>query len=772
MNTKSVLMKILLTFAFVSAHTENRSGIHGTLTPGQTLRRPELNLSRDDPERLFREPPTFVTTGPFWEIRMSCHFSSRRIVMPTTLSTVVSAFVFGSFSSTARAATISWDGGSTVNSFWGTPENWAGDVAPTSTDIANFPSLSSPPPRAPLFSAADNVLGVVVDNSGGYVWQFARDGGATPRSLGIGSSGLQMTGGGTSTWSAVSTSVDAPQTWNISAGTTLSFGTGATINFANKLTKTGSGTLVLPNSTNTGAGGIDILDGTVANPRSTQGAGTGTVTIYNGGTYEARNNNINSSPIVINNGGKLLGTGTGAGIAGTSITLDSATGVVAKLATSVSGDLFALTPAITGGDATSVIEIEGAGMVSLLNGTDSATAFTGTWKVKSGTLRAVAINSLGNRNGTTSLTNVSNPSTVELAGGTIWFAGTTSGSTAVNFNNPINVTASSTMMMDKGGSAGTAATGSSTVSRGLGKITIGTSTLNIGVTSNITGVSSSGNPARFGTPELALTGNAVLNIDKPSGFDLELQANTVTQSTSGLTLTKDGNGWLAITGASSGFTGQTVINAGRIRAGNATSMGSGGITVATGATMLFAAGLSSWNVKNDLSGSGTVQVESGTTSITLTGSQVNPGNTSAGILTLAGKPSFAKDGTEFSSLTIDITGGGQTAGIDHDQLNITGGAIASPGLLNANLYVNFAGVNQADLTGDVLTIVLASGTNFAGQSFNSVIFSNPGASATVNYLNGSITLSNIVVPEPAGLTALALVAGGLLRRRSRHLQSL
>jgi len=84
-------------------------------------------------------------------------------------------------------------------------------------------------------------------------------------------------------------------------------------------------------------------------------------------------------------------------------------------------------------------------------------------------LKAAVINSLGDHSGTGTLTNVVAPSNVTMAGGSLLFAGTNSTSTQVNFNNPISVTADSTISIDKQLSpAGNAATSFSTRRGGWG----------------------------------------------------------------------------------------------------------------------------------------------------------------------------------------------------------------------------------------------------------------------------------------------------------------
>jgi len=694
--------------------------------------------------------------------------------------------------SNGQASTYNWTGGSSSNSNWGTPENWSAGGPPTGADTANFAATAAAPAQTPFFVNAEVVGRIVVDNSGGYAWQLLPATGSTARTVQINGvdigggviEGLNVSGGGTTSLQPVSVNFNGAQQVNIGANTTVNFfsgtGTQGTIIGTGLTTKTGGGTLVLPTAGSTKTGGWLILDGTVANGRSSNGMGVAgsNVTVGDSGTYEIRNATTTGFTTTLKNGGTLLGTGTatlGGGSSGVdTITVDSAAGTSVSIKTASSGDIFNVTRGLAGGAADSLVTFDGPGTINVYDGYGNS--YLGNYKLAGGTL-VLGASLQGSSGGVVTTTPLGGGSHVlEVAGGNVKLAGSTnSGSTpSVISGVSYNVTGDATFSLDKLGSAGTAVSNSnpaqvSYLARTIGAVTLGGGkTLTVNTTSNITGSSVSGQPVRIGTSSLNLSGNATVNVTKPSGFALEFRAGSLTGAGN---LTVDGTGQVAVTNASSTYSGAVKVkNGATLLVQNEGGLGTGSLSVDAGGTGLFANGLTSWTVKNDLSGGGTVQFEGGTTAGNLAGAAVAPGGAgTSGILTVAGKIAFAQDGSELSGLNIDVTGGNAIAGTDFDQLAI-GGSATLAGLSNANLLVKIApGVTQAALAGDVLTIVSASGTNFAGANFANVtggIVNLVGmGTAQVNYNNGSITLSNIAVPEPASLAVIGLIAGGVLRRR-------
>lgn len=141
--------------------------------------------------------------------------------------------------------------------------------------------------------------------------------------------------------------------------------------------------------------------------------------------------------------------------------------------------------------------------------------------------------------------------------------------------------------------------------------------------------------------------------------------------------------------------------------------------------------------------------------------ELSPG-LSVGTLTIQGNVNFQPGGSIF----IEIDGGGAVAGVDFDQLVVTG---AITGLSQADLVID---VNTAlsNLVGDSLMIVTST-NDLSGFEFNSVTFTGP-LEADVVYGNGFIRLENIqlFVPEPSTLAILMVGSLGLVcqtRRRNR-----
>ena len=86
--------------------------------------------------------------------------------------------------------------------------------------------------------------------------------------------------------------------------------------------------------------------------------------------------------------------------------------------------------------------------------------------------------------------------------------------------------------------------------------------------------------------------------------------------------------------------------------------------------------------------------------------------------------------------------------MDYGQLVVTGKVFGlstniTPYKSAADLVVKVASTLRG-IDANTYTILTAA-TNFAGLAFNNVVWDTPMSTGTVNYLNGSITLTNVKV---------------------------
>jgi hypothetical protein len=139
-------------------------------------------------------------------------------------------------------------------------------------------------------------------------------------------------------------------------------------------------------------------------------------------------------------------------------------------------------------------------------------------------------------------------------------------------------------------------------------------------------------------------------------------------------------------------------------------------------------------------GSGTAKT------LTLNGGAISPGQgAAAGILSVQGGLNLASSGTTCCSLGIDITGSGHVAGVDFDQLSVSGSlaGLGDNATSNLDLIVNIS--PGLSLAGESLPVICDPAMDFSGGSlgFHSVTWNSPGYAPSLSYLNGSI---NIVFP--------------------------
>ncbi len=213
------------------------------------------------------------------------------------------------------------------------------------------------------------------------------------------------------------------------------------------------------------------------------------------------------------------------------------------------------------------------------------------------------------------------------------------------------------------------------------------------------------------------------------------------------------DGKLRLTNAANSFSGGLSVAAGNLYITTAGAQGAGPITLASGAEVfLDASPNDNWSLGNDIAGAGTVQVEDGSSSYTLTanGSALSPGTAgAAGTLTVKGNLAFSRNDSTPASLNIDVVGAGSPVVVTNDVLAVTR---SITGLSDAVLNVSLSGVTGDDVRGKTFTI-LTCANDLAGQQFAGVTYP-AGWVGAITYNNGAIYLQ--LAPEGQAQPAMQL----------------
>ena len=231
-----------------------------------------------------------------------------------------------------------------------------------------------------------------------------------------------------------------------------------------------------------------------------------------------------------------------------------------------------------------------------------------------------------------------------------------------------------------------------------------------------------------------------------SGIDLELSARLWNNQG----VIKNGPGTMSITcnNTNNGYRGKTEINAGTlVLAGNGTfGAGTSAITVASGATLKFAADLVNTTIANPISGAGTI-VKDGTNTVTLTGT-----NTYTGDVTInGGSLAFLMDGTNKNLNVKKVSGSGDLV------LRLAGGNYDTrlPNLVNNGFAGTISLVQEGGASGNKI--------NSNGQTFEGFTFKvNPGTSIYIqgNEFKADVLLAGSGNSEGRGALRIANTVSG------------
>lgn len=417
---------------------------------------------------------------------------------------------------------------------------------------------------------------------------------------------------------------------------------------ANSLTKTGVGALLL-GGTNTYTGDTKINQGQLTLAFNTGGAPTANIInsaskLVLGGVPNLLNNTAAGGPILFVQGGNDVANSQT--FNGLSLVGGGVSNVVVRAGTGTADTTLALgaithVPGGTVGFSTLTNGSTGTGIITTTTGNTNGilggwatTAATGTgtaplaqtdWAMNDGTGKIVAYTGYTSVTGATPAIANNSAANLRIEGSTVVNATlAAAGTTDINTIQSTNTAAHSIALGGKTLRLGTYG--------GIWK----TSTLN-----NL-GLSISGGTLTAGGPTDNTAGEIVFNANGQASFNAAISIGAViaNNGTGAVSVVKQGNATLFLTAANT-YSGGTFINQGNIAANNALALGTGSVTVASGATLTLST-LKTLTYANDLY---------------LSGYAINLyGNTITGKVTLLGDTVIQSNSTDGGTTTGKITG--------------------------------------------------------------------------------------------------------------------
>lgn len=596
--------------------------------------------------------------------------------MKTNLRILVTASLLLSASSFTRAASLTWDGGS--SGAWSDGgSGWLNGITPATWSNANPDSAIFSGTAPSSVSVSTVTVGNLTFSSGNY-------------SLSNGTLAL------------TSSTIDIASGLTTTLGSALSGTTG--------LTKSGAGTLLLSGTNKNYTGTTTITGGAIQISSAAAGAlgstNNGTVSL-NGGALHAlfsSNTNVNYAISVGAAGGELRNLGTDTGrwqmasntISGNGVlTLSFGTNNTRFSMGTTTQSGFAGKWIIDSGNNTNrFVDVDGNSNFGGATGDDAITLRnTGTVLVRNGrtlgsVTQGITIGTGGGRINAAGSAAVTVAGKISGASGNTLTLGVENGS-VLTLGNALNAYAGDTSIVASAGTTGIVRLGAAGVipdGASAGNLSVGGST-----TLDVNGFNETIN---------GLSGSGTINNIVGTAATLSVGANNATSTFTGnitgtnLALAKVGTGTLTLSGSGSNFSGGTTVAAGMLVVQNAAALGSGGVSLA--ATSGSGEPNRAQLLLDQVTVSGKTLTMNATTNRPVLMATGVSGATWNGTITLSGTAG-GNGGPEFTN---NIGNGPLTvAGVVNGSLgagNLTLRGTSSSNVLSASVNIGSTGIDKSD----------------------------------------------------------------------------